>query len=304
MAKQNLAFFYGRVAKAPNVSQNLETGKYGYAMAYLDTVRSLREVDDKVRFVKHDHPLITSLEPAIIEKMVEWKENDIVIVKGVVTSKRAPKGSICPYCKDEKGVSTRNESDGNILYVTPIHVQTIKSYGEDKLAAIEDIISNREISNQVYIYGTLLRDPKFYVTKQGVSITQYPIAINRKFTIRTDDPSIKTDYPFVKSYGEQARQDKTYLRYQAEIIADGFLQARRVKRKCTCKVCGKAYDWEDRMMEIVPYAVEYVSGQRTDEEVEQEFEHKVEEYKQMLFSKAVQNDILEPELQSSDIQGE
>lgn len=299
MAKQNLAFLYGRVSKAPIVSKNQSTEAYNYGMVYIDTVRGVRSVGDDLKFVKHDHPLIMSREKEILDNMIYWKENDIVFIKGVISSTKIPKSSYCPDCVDEDGKPVKNEIFGNLLYVTPIFVEKVKSYST-KTEAVEDIVNHREISNQIYVYGTLLRDPKLFTTAKKIQITQYPIAINRKLTIRTDDPSIKTDYPIVKSYGEQARDDKTYLKLGAEVILDGFLQARTVTRKAMCKCCNKIYPWTDHAMEIVPYAVEYVNGYRTTEEVEAETKHTVEEYKQILFNTCVQDE-LEEELQSNDL---
>lgn len=299
MAKQNLIFLYGRVTKAPIISKDGETGEYNYGMLYVDVVRGLRSVGDDLKFVKHDRPLVMSREREIIDAMIGWKENDIVFIKGVVTSTKVPKSSYCPNCTDEDGNAVKNSTFGNLLYITPVFAEKAKSF-DNKAEAVEDIVNHREISNQVYVYGTLLRDPKIITTAKKIQITQYPIAINRKFTIRTDDPSIKTDWPIVKSYGEQARDDKTFLKTGAEIIIDGFLQARTVTRKAVCKHCNSIYPWSDHAMEIVPYAVEYVNGFYTKEEVEAETQHTVEEYKQMLFNTGMKDELSE-ELQSDDL---
>ncbi len=299
MGKQNIAFLLGRVSKSPVIQKDKETGEYVYGMVYIDTVRSLRAVDDGVKYVKHDHPLIMSREKDILDKMCEWEENDIVFIKGVITSKTIPKASKCTFCS-EKGKTVKNEINGNLVYITPIFVERRASY-PDKASAIEDLVAHREISNQVYVMGTLIRDPKFFKTKKGIQITQYPIAINRKFTIRTDDPSIRTDWPIVKSYGEQARNDKIFLKYQAEVIIDGFLQARTLKRKIKCSCCGQVYDYSDHAMELVPYEVEYVSGHRTKEEVESEKQASVEAIRQMLFAGDDVNDKLDDDMKTEDL---
>ncbi len=281
MARQNIVFMYARVNKSPIIAKTKDTDEFNYGMVYVETVRGVREVDDKVKYVRHDYPLIISREKHILEDIATWEENDIVIVKGAITSKKIVKTSHCPNCTTD-GVATKNKSEGNLLYITPIYVKKVKSF-DTKEEAIEEIIQNREISNQAYVVGTLLKDPKLFKTKTGVRITQYPIAINRKFTIRTDDPTIRTDYPMVKSYGEQAINDKTFLKYQAEVIIDGFLQARTVTRKQKCACCGEYYEWKDNSLELVPYEVEYLKGHLTPEEVEAERKQKVEEYKQMLY---------------------
>ena len=299
MSRQNIAFMLARVRKAPSISKNLETGEYNHAMCYVDVVRSLRPIDDGVKFVKHDYPLIISREKEIIDEMETWEENSIIYLKGTLSTRKIVKASYCPKCEDDDGNATKNEYEGNLVYITPIYTKKIRDY-DNKQEAIDHLINNREISNQIYILGTLLKDPKLITTKQGVQITQYPIAINRKFTIRTDDPSIRTDYPIVKSYGEQAREDKTYLKYQADVIIDGFIQARTLTRKCKCKKCGEIYEWKDHAMELVPYDVEYVSGYKTKEEAEEEYQHSIEEYKQMLFNSGFKDE-LDEELSSDDV---
>ena len=69
-------------------------------------------------------------------------------------------------------------------------------------------------------------------------------------------------------------------------MIDGFLQARTVKRKTKCHCCGKIYEWEDHAMEIVPYAVEYLKGQRSQDEIEAETNKSVDELKQELYDTA------------------
>lgn len=301
MGRQNIVFIYARVHRDPQINKNAETGEYNFGTVYVDTVRGLRAVEDNIKYVKHDHPLIMAREKEILDEMSLWKENDIVIVKGVVTSKAIMKTSYCPHCHNDDGTPTANQVKGNLVYITPIFAERLKSYGEDKNAAITDIVDHREISNQIYCLGRLIKEPKLFTTKQGVQITQYPIALNRKFTIRTDDPNIRTDWPIVKSYGEKARDDKLYLQYESDVLIDGFIQARTVHRKMKCPVCGEEYEWADNSMELAAYDVEYVNGFKTREQVEAEAQRSVDELKQQLFDSGYKDD-LDDILQSSDTQ--
>lgn len=299
MGRQNSVFLYARVHKAPIIQKDSETGEYNYGMVYIDTVRGLRSVEDKVNFVKHDHPLVVSREKEILDQMIEWKENDIIQIKGVITSKTITKTSFCPNCTDADGNPTKNQIKGNLVYITPIFCERLKTYGDDKISAIEDLVNHREISNQVIVLGRVVKEPRLITTKRGIQLTQYPIALNRKFKIRTDDPNIRTDWPIVKSYGENAREDRIYLKYESDIIIDGFLQARTVHRHMTCPCCQKEYIWDDHSMELVPYETEYVSGYKTKEEVEAEFQKNVEAIKQDLFDSGYKDE-LEDELRSDD----
>lgn len=282
MARQNTVFLYARVSKVPKIDRNSETGEYNYGMMYVDVVRGPRDVGDDVNYPKHDHPLIISREKELLDKMAVLKENSIVYIKGVLSTKKMTKRSFCPNCTDEDGNARENLVEGNLVFVTPIYIEHVKDYLE-KSEAVEDIVKNREISNQLYVIGDLLKDPKLVTTKKGLRFTQYPIAINRKYTIRTDDPSIKTDWPVVKSYGENALEDKMRLMYQSTVMIDGCLQARRVHRKKKCDFCGEEYTWDDNLMEIVPYAMEYLGEYKSDDDIEKERQQTAEEYRQMLF---------------------
>ncbi|MCR5670710.1 MAG: single-stranded DNA-binding protein [Butyrivibrio sp.] len=293
MGRQNIAFLYARVHKSPQINKNAETGEYNFGTVYIDTVRGLRAIEDNVRFVKHDHPLVMSMEKEILDEMEGWQENDIVFIKGVITSKAITKTTHCSHCSEANPVKS------NIVYITPIFAEKIKSYGDDKMAAVEDVVKHREISNQIYVLGRVIKDPKIIVTRQGVQITQYPIALNRKFTIRTDDPNIRTDWPVVKSYGEKARDDKLYLKYESDVMIDGLLQARTVTRRCKCPHCGQEYEWKDNTMELCAYDIEYVNNYKTREEVEAEAQKSVDELKQQLFTSGYKDE-LEESLQSDD----
>ena len=54
MAKQNLAFLLGSVAKEVRVVKDDE-GRNLYAMAYINVARGLREVGDHRKYMKCDH---------------------------------------------------------------------------------------------------------------------------------------------------------------------------------------------------------------------------------------------------------
>ena len=71
---------------------------------------------------------------------------------------------------------------------------------------------------------------------------------------------MRTDYPWVKSFGEQANQDAVHLQEGATIYVSGAIQTREVARTTICANCGEEYIWKDTASEIVPYSVEYLEG--------------------------------------------
>ncbi len=292
MAKTNLVMLFGRVHSLPTIFTD-DDGNCTHGFMHVDVVRSQRKVEDKQRHTKHDYPMLISREKLILDQWKELGENDIVLIKGVLCTTRIPKTNVCPHCNE------KNRIEGQLVYVTPIAMTKIRSF-DSKEDARKYVVENNEFSNVAQIYGTLLKDPKIFVTKTGVQVTQYPIAMNRKFTIRTDDPTIRTDYPVVKSYGEIARTDKTYLKYQSEVLIDGCLQARTIQRNCKCPHCGEFYTWNDNAMEIVPYAVEYIENFRNDDEVKTDFGLTAESYKQMLYRENHSDDP-DDEMKTDDI---
>lgn len=286
MAKMNMAHLYGRVAKPPTIKCSAD-GEMSYGILYVDVVRSLRPVDDGTNFTKHDLIMVLSREKEILDQYRDLTKNTVVLIKGVITSRQTQKPSVCPHCKDENGNPVRNSRPGNMIYITPIFLRKIEEYEEDEeQEAVEDVIRNQEISNQAYMYCTVLTQPKRIRTKKGIDLTQYRVAINRKFTIRTDDVERRTDYPVVKSYGEQALDDFMYINQGTTLLIDGFLQGRKVTRKIKCEHCGQIYEYKDYSMEIIPYDTEYLVDYRTREEVEEENKMKVEDLKQRLFEMA------------------
>jgi len=259
MSRHNLAFLTGAILKAPLIEKDDE-GNTLYGWCTIRVVRGFRDVGDHKNFMKSDNPIIMTRDMNVLREMETWKENDVVYIKGVVASKSIGKTNYCQHC------GARNIAEGTLVYVNPIFAVRMGEFKtEDE--ALHYLSGMREISNQVFLLGTLCRDPKKITPKEGLIVTQYQIALNRKYFIRSDPPSIKADYPWVKSYGENAIEDKKRLHTGTKVFIDGCLQARSVQKHAVCCVCGKPYDWKDRAMEIVPYETEYICDYYSDEEI-------------------------------------
>lgn len=273
--------------KAP-VIQTDDDGNYIYGTCYLNVVRGFREVGDHKRYMKSDNPMIMSRDPSILRIMETWQENDIVQVKGVVAAKNIRKASYCQHC------GAKNTAEGSLVYVNPIFVMTME-HAPDINEALKRLSEMREISNQVYVLGTLCRDPKKVTPKEGLTVTQYQIALNRKYFIRTDPPEIKSDYPWVKSYGENAIEDRQRLHVGSKVFIDGCLQARSVQKHIVCSECGQQYNWKDRAMEIVPYETEYVGNFYTEEEIEEKRKKEAKDAFRSIFGRDADDEITSEE---------
>ena len=287
MARINRVFLRGAVSKPPQVMKSDD--QFIYARVYVSVVRSRRGEAYRNGLVC-DVPLIMTRDTACIREIDTWEVNDIVSIKGVFASRRIRKSSFCKNCGNKLQIP------GVIMYINPIFCEKI-CHLETQQECLQYIAAHREISNQIYVFGRLCNEPKKLTSKSGLVVTQYQIAMNRKWRIRTDPPDVKSDFPWVKSYGANAMEDKKHLHMGSEVYVDGCLQARSILRHSVCgqmydekgkpmkdesgnpKIrpnagCGKRYDWEDRAMELVPYEVEYVNDYYTDEDLKNMEEEK------------------------------
>ena len=118
---------------------------------------------------------------------------------------------------------------------------------------------------------------------EGKSVTTYQLAIRRKFRIKKDT-DIRTDFPWVKSYGAIAENDAKSLRKGSYVFIDGRIQVRQLKRIQECESCGKVYEWTDSATEIVPYSVEYLRDYFTKDEIEKREKEEGRVAAQQIFS--------------------
>lgn len=299
MAKLNYVSLYGFVENKPDIRFDKETGDPVSAICYVHVVRSHRDDHSGKKFMKHDFPLIVSLNAATTQEMMEWQPFDVVSIKGTINTKRILKPSFCPHCMQPDGSPTKNVKNGILMYVTPIYAKK-ERHCESKKEALETIIASREISNVVLAFGRLMTDPTFFKTKAGTIVSQFKIAVGRKYRIVTDDEDIKTDWPWVKTYGKEAIDAKMKLFRGSEIYVDGAIQARTIHRKTKCENCGEIYNWNDRTLELVPFALEYIKNYKTDEMLKDEKHMEIEEIKKQLLS-FTEKDNVEEDANSEDI---
>ncbi len=294
MSRQNTVWLFGLIEKKAAVQTNINGDpNKSFGNLYLHVVRGVRDAHDNVNYMKHDHPLIVSMNPKIVEKMSELDPFNIVLVKGTVNTKPVSKKSTCPNC------DTQNVGAGLLTYITPIFIKKIKECASYEEGLVE-IIKARELSNQVIVTGKLIQAPKYFQTKHGTLVTQYQIFTNRKFRVIGDNLETKTDYPWIKSYGTQAIEDRLRLQKGSTVIVDGYIQERSVNRKTKCSCCQKIYPWQDKTMEIVPFDVEYIKDYKTDEILNLEEGKKAEDLRNELYKCCIHDEMSE-DMNTDDI---
>ena len=252
MAKENTVNLHGQIQASPKVYI-----KDGVPLRGAILLKTLRRpvgaggvMGSKLYF---DCPIILTRNPEMIKQMYEFKKGDMIDVKGALTTKEVDKSSLCTHCKG------KNISKGNSVFITPYYL--CKRESELSMDEGLRLLKERcEVSNTIAVIGTLCRDPEYYKDERNRDYAQYQLACNRKYRIKEDDPSVKTDYPWIKTFGSQALKDSEGLRTGSVIYINGALQTRDITRKSVCSHCGEEYEWNESVLEIVPYSTEYLSG--------------------------------------------
>lgn len=260
MGRHNQVNLYGILVKDPKIEYRTNVkGEtvYNYAKILLYTAIGARQYSSHFK-QPEDHVIPVIVKNSQLVEQIEkekWKKYNIIQIKGVLTTQNVIKKSKCPHCN-----AIMEYKGGQITYVTPSNLVRVLDT-IDSESSIQHIRRNIEISNTIQVVGTLCSDPKNYRKDKdnGEWSIEYQIAINRKYYIKENDPSEKTDYPYVRSYGEQAELDKKLLKQSSSVLIDGFLKARGVRRTSVCENCQEEYEWNDTSaVEIVPYSVEYL----------------------------------------------
>lgn len=206
--------------------------------------------------------------PLYLKKMQKLQRFDLIDIKGVYNVLTLTKHSKCPYC------GTKNSKPGSsAAFVYPIWMSKVnatrEAYEHDKnLPATILETHYGEVSNQVLMIGTVVNEPSLIENGHQVCC-KYQLGIDRKFYIKTQD-NLTADYPWIYSYGKQARMDAERLKVGSVVLVDGFVQNRSIKNKGVCSSCGKEYAYPDVAMEIVAYSVEYFENYKRDEDEDDE----------------------------------
>lgn len=261
MAKHNFVILNGQVLQEPRISRDSETGEYIRGIGAILTIRGIRDFGNNIDHLKYDSPLIMSGNPEMIKIMATWHKGDMVEIKGAVTTKDVTKSVTCKEC------GHKNKKKGNVVFVNPIYI-CVRETGVDEETGQRLLKERCEISNQATLIGPVCREPKTFRTNKGLMITTYQLAVRRKYRIKDDSADIRTDFPWIKSYGNIAINDAKTLKKGSYIFVDGMLQTRELERIQICEKCGTECKWHDSAMEIVPYATEYLRDFYTKEEIE------------------------------------
>ena len=255
MAKENYIFLIGQVCKAPKIKCD-EDGNPVRASFGLTTLR--RDKYDKAgNFApRWDRPIILTGVPQYMKQIEEIKEFDFVEVKGTVTTKDFVKRTVCPHCGAEQLTSAM------MTFINPVYIG-IRGHAESRTDGLPYLAEVAEASNILKLIGRVCKEPVLYTYDDGTKCCNYPIAVNRKLYVEgSQDEEDHADYPWVKSFGEQAEENINALDVDSLVYIDGYI--RTVKRvqefQCTNPECGQIYTSPNTVMEVIPYSTEYLEN--------------------------------------------
>lgn len=282
MARENYVLLYGRVLKEPVLTVN-EQGNYKLGSIVLQTARKSYATDSPFLggTIRWDTPCIRSKREGLIRDVFsKIQVGDMLLVKGNLCSKEVVRAATCPYCGDKV-----RKPGGVMTYIDPISVY-IETLGEGSFETYAEIrklsekdkallkktgligISQQEandlmerkveISNQIYLDGELCREPTIYedATSNRVQ-TQFQIAVNRKRYIPEDSPDKRTDYIWIKAYGQLARECQNVLHLHSKVTINGAIQTKEINSLFFCDRCGGEFLKTHLSQEVVPYSIEY-----------------------------------------------
>lgn len=260
MATHNQVNLVGYVISPPTVIPEKDM-----VILKLRTVRRDLELFDEA---KYSEILIIyrNDEKKLFDLLTSCKLYDVIYVKGVLTISSIIKIKTCPNCgKRQVKYNALSTS------VYPIFAEKRDSYAQyvqDKqMLPNKPLYDNyREISNQILLIGTVVTDPELIQAKNGEKICRYCIGVDRKYYIKSQ-PETMSDYPWIYSYGTQAENDYDHLTKGSVILVDGFYHLRQITGHMLCEDCQTDFTFEDTGHQITPYAVEYLSDYRTDEDI-------------------------------------
>lgn len=293
MAIHNQVILYGMATEEAKIITK-ETGEYIQGSINITVAPGERQIDDvkkgqkglyKVEFFKI--PIISG-NAHIVERMSHIKPGDIIFIKGNLITKNVTKKKVCSQC------GTPYKKEGVLTFVNPIHLsieRTNLSVEEAEMALKEYC----EVSNIATLIGTICKDPEIKSTNKRSMIVSFPLAIDRKFFIETDNPETRTDYPFVQVYGKEKGNDVLKRCHAGTtIFVDGTIKTRRYKKMqfpCENPECNCMIDWNDWTIDVIPFALEYLQDWKTDEDIAKEAE---ELHKQIFSSETVATSTDEP----------
>ena len=257
MARHNEVRLFGCIADIPEIIKRNDTGELTRGSFHLATIKSERDDGQNRQNAVYDWPIIITYDGEMVRQMASYKMYDVIEIKGTLTTKKYLKYSFCSVC------GKMNAVEGTTVFINPIFMKKRNTENLTEKQAVQWIRENRDISNSITVVGNICNEVDYF--HQGkIQTSVYQIAIDRKLYLKADDPANKTDFPIVRVYGKDAKQDSMCLHKGSCVLIDGYLHTREFDRESICQDenCGQTYTWKDNTTEIIPFegGTEYLSN--------------------------------------------
>ena len=257
MARHNDVRLYGCVADNPIVISD-DDGNIVSARVHLAVIKNQRNDNlNDPETILYDWPMINSYEPVMAQKIAKLVLYDVVELQGVLVTQQCSKITYCKFC------GAKNETKGVSEYVYPLFLEKRNENPLTQKQAVQEIVKNQPISNNISIIGNLCIDPNYYINpEQHVETTTFQVGSERQVFLNFDDPEIRSDYPHIRAYGKEAAKAYLSLRKGSSILIEGYLHSRTFLRKSVCcePSCKKEYPWEDTITEVIPYTIQNLAN--------------------------------------------
>lgn len=273
MATHNYVRLVGFLRNNPEVNPHSDDHEqYYFSMRVVN-----REVDGYP--FEHFQDILVFYDGEDLKNQIKsLKAYDLIDLSGVINVLSSDKWSQCPKCGE-----WNVRAQGTYCFVYPIFIRKIDNL-ETTIAYSEKlperILENhyKEVSNRCTVMGVVVTMPEIAGSTK-VPNCRYRMAVDRKYYIPTQDDLI-LDYPYVYSFGKQAKNDMMFVCPGALVMVDGFMRYREVQSDITCAACGEEYKYQNVATEIVPFngGVEYLRNYN-DKEVAKEIEANLENTK-------------------------
>lgn len=239
MARENSFTFFGELDGSPIVLFNEEAKSYRVTF----TMKTIR------RSGRTDYPKISiySLDEETARKYVaKLKPGIFVQVRGMLSTKMVQKPVRCEKCGDVSMIDTLQSeiiSFGNPFVLT------------EKVDPSEIV----EFANSGTIIGTLCTDIQRKDTPSSSTVAQFQMAVNRRYRVNEHEKGTRTDYPWIKTFGNVADECLKRLHKSSQVYISGVFQTRDISRHVRCNQCGEEIVYSERVGEVVPIGIEFLN---------------------------------------------
>lgn len=240
MARENTFIFFGELVSAPVVIFNEETSTYRVTFILKTVRKNGREDFPKINIygLSEDEAknYVSALKPGVF-----------VEVRGMISTKMTKKPVRCEAC-------------GHVSQISTLLSEVI-TYGRPFI--LNKKIDPREIaefSNKGNLLGTVCTDVRRNESVDGPFVAQFQIAVSRRYRVAEQVKGERTDYPWIKSYGETAKECKKRLQKGSQVYITGAFQTREVDRHVRCENCNGSLVYTERVGEVTPNGVEFLNN--------------------------------------------